>query len=90
MILITKGKGGYSGIELVEVLWKVCAVVVNCRLKRSVVLHNELDGFITWRGTGMATLEANMDQKLISLAQEPLFQVFSDLQKAYDLLDWER
>ena len=46
MVLIMKGKGEYRGIRPVEVLWKVCSVVVNCRLKRSVVLHNALHGFI--------------------------------------------
>ena len=45
MVLITKGKGEYRGIGLVEVLCKVCSVVVNCRLKRSVVLHDALHGF---------------------------------------------
>ena len=59
MVLILKGKGEYRGIELVEILWKVCAVVVNCWLKRSVVLHNALHGFRVGRGKGTATLEAN-------------------------------
>ena len=45
MVLIPKGKGEYRGIGLVEVLWKVCSVVVTCRLKRSVVLHNQLHRF---------------------------------------------
>ena len=42
MILVLKGKRCYRGIGLVEVLWKVCSVVVNYRLKMSVVLHNAL------------------------------------------------
>ena len=45
MALLPKGKGGYRGIELVEVLCKVCSVVINCRLKRGVVLHEALHGF---------------------------------------------
>ena len=60
---IPKGKGrGYRGIVLVEVLCKVCSVVVNCWLKKIVVLHNALHVFITWRGTRTATLEANLYQ----------------------------
>ena len=51
------GGGGYQGIRIVEVVCKVCAVVVNCRLKRSVTLHDTLHGFRAGRGTGMATLE---------------------------------
>ena len=34
MVLLQKWKGEYRGIGIVEVLWKVCSVVVNCRLKR--------------------------------------------------------
>ena len=45
MVLITKGKGGYRGIDLVEVLWKVCLVVVNFSLKRSIMLYNALHRF---------------------------------------------
>ena len=52
MVLIPKGKGGYRAIGLVEVLWKVCAVVVNFWLKRRVVLHDTLHRFRAGRGTG--------------------------------------
>ena len=45
MVIPPKGKGGYRGIGIVEVLWKVCSVVVNCQLKRSDVLHRTLCGF---------------------------------------------
>ena len=34
MVFILKGKGEYRGIGLVEVLWKVCSVVVTFRPKR--------------------------------------------------------
>ena len=56
MVLIPKGKGEYRGIGIVEVAWKVCAVVVNFWLNRGVVLHDALHGFIGGRGKGMATL----------------------------------
>ena len=56
MVLIPKGKGEYRGIGIVEVAWKVCAVVVNFWLNRGVVLHDALHRFIGGRGTGMATL----------------------------------
>ena len=45
MVLIPKGKEEYRSIELVEVLCKVSSLVGNCRLKRSVVLHDALHGF---------------------------------------------
>ena len=90
MFLIPKGKGEYRGIGLVEVLWKVFSVMVNFQLKRSVVLHGTLHGCITVRGMGTAKLEKNLAQKLEGIARKPIFQVFLDVQKAYDLLDWER
>ena len=45
MVLILKGKGGYKGIGLVKLLWKVCAVVVNFCLKSSAVIHDAFHGF---------------------------------------------
>ena len=78
--------GGYWGIGIVEVVWKVYATVVNFGLKRSVTLHDALHGFRAGRGMGAATLEANLVQKLSGIAHEPLFQVFLDVQKAYDSL----
>ena len=51
-------------IGLVELVWKVCAEVINCRIKRSVMLHEALHGFRTGRGTGTATLEVKLAQQL--------------------------
>ena len=45
MVFLPKGEGEYRGIGIVEVLWKVCSVLVNCLLKRSVFLHVALHGF---------------------------------------------
>ena len=86
MVLILKEEGGYRGIGLVEVLWKFCVVVVNCRLKSSGVLHDTLHVFRTGRGTATATLESKLYQKLVGLVYKPLFQFFLDLRKAYDSL----
>ena len=69
---------------------KVCAALVNCWLNRCVLLHNFLHRFRRGRGTGIATLEAKLAQKLAGLAHDPLFQVFLDIYKAHDSLDRER
>ena len=45
IVLLLKGKGEYWGIELVEVVWKVCAAVMNLMTKRKVELHDSLHGF---------------------------------------------
>ena len=56
----TKREGGYQGVGLVEVVWKVCTAVVNCWLKRSMTLHDALHGFRSGRGTGTFTLEETL------------------------------
>ena len=55
MVFLPKGRGVYWGIGLVEVVWKVCATVVNFRLKMSVMLHDTLHGFRSGRGTVTST-----------------------------------
>ena len=40
MVLLLKGKGGYQGIGIMEVIWNLFLVVVNCRLKRSMEIHD--------------------------------------------------
>ena len=51
-----KREGGYHGIGIFEVAWKVCTAVVHCRLKRNVVLHDALHGFKEGQGMGKANL----------------------------------
>ena len=48
MFLVPKGKGYYQGIGNVEVAWKVCAAVVNFRLKNGGILHEYLHGIREW------------------------------------------
>ena len=64
MVLIPKGKGDYRGIGLVEVMWKVVAVILNRRLTSSITFHDVLHEFQAGRGTGTATLEANLLRQL--------------------------
>ena len=90
MVLLQKGKGGYRGIGIVEVLCQVYSVLVNCSLNSSFVLHDALHEFREWRGAGMATLEANLAQQLASIAHDTLFQVFLDVHNSYSELDRER
>ena len=67
VVLILKGKGDYRGIGLVEVMWKVVAVILNRRLASSITFHDVLHGFRAGRGTGTATLEAKLLQKLAAM-----------------------
>ena len=90
VVLILKGKQEYRGIRLVEVMWKVVAEILNCRLTSSITYHNFLHVFREGRGTGTATLEAKQLQQLAALREEVLYMIFLDLHKEYDALERSR
>ena len=90
MVLIPKGKQEYQGIGLVEVMWKVMAEILNCRLTSSITYHNFLHVFREGRGTGTATLKAKLLQQFADLRGEVLYVIFLDLPNAYDALDRSR
>ena len=73
-----------------EVVWKVVAAILNCRFTSSIIYHDALHGFRAGRGTGTATLEANLLQKLAAMREEVLYVIFLDLTKAYNALDRSR
>ena len=51
----------------VQVMWKVVAVILNLRFPSSITYHDVLHGFREGRGTGTATLEANLIQQLAAM-----------------------
>ena len=55
-----------------EVMWKVVAVILNCRFTASITYHGFPHEFRAGRGTGTATLEAKLLQQLASLRKEVL------------------
>ena len=89
MVLIPKGKGGYWGIGLVEVAQKSLTAIPKLRLNKGMDLYDSLHGFLEGQGKGTetGTIEDNMDQQLSRISHEPLFPVFLDVRKSYDLLD---
>ena len=72
VVLIPKGKTYYRGIGLTEVMWKVASEILNRRLAASITFHNFLHGLRAVRGTGTATLEAKLLQKLAALREDVL------------------
>ena len=88
--MIPKGEGEFRGIGLVEVTWKVVAVILQRRLTAGLQLHDALHGFREGRGTGTATLEPKLLQQLAAMREEVLYVIFLDLTKAYDALDRSR
>ena len=86
----SKGEDGLPSIGLVEVMWKVLAAILNCRLTASITFHKFLHGVQAGSGTGTATLEAKLLQQLAALRKEVLYVIFLDVHKAYDTLDRSR
>ena len=87
MLLIPKGGVGYRGIGIVEVIWKVCALIVNNILRSAITLHSSLHGFRQGRGAATTTMEEKLAKKLAGIVHGPLFQVFINVRKYYDSLD---
>ena len=77
VVLIPKGKKDYRGIDLVEVMWKVVAAILNRRFTASITYHDFLHGFRAGRGTDNVTLEAKLLQQLAALREEVLYVIWS-------------
>jgi hypothetical protein len=86
IVLLPKGGGDYRGIGLLDPIWKVVEKVMVARLS-VIKLHDCLHGGLPKRGTGTAIMEVKLQQQLAWVEQEPLFQIYLDLRKAYDALD---
>ena len=90
MLLLLKGWGDYRVIRLVEVIWKMIINIINAHLRASISIHDALHGFRQVRGIITATLEDKLVQKFVGICHEPLFQVFLDVKKSYNLLNRTR
>ena len=86
MVLIPKGKVDYRGIGLVEVMWKVVAVVFKFPDHSLHHLPRLPPWILAGRSTGTDTLDAKLLQQLLALRQEVLYVIFMDLHKAYNAL----
>ena len=80
----------YRGISLVEVVWKVVTVILNCRFADSINFHDVLHGLPAGCGTGNASIEAKLLQQLTAMREEFLYAIFLELHRAYDSLDMDR
>jgi hypothetical protein len=89
IVLIPKGRGNYPGIGLLHPIWKVVEKEMVAQLS-VIKLHDCLHGGLPHRGTGTVIMEVKLQQQLAWVDQEPLYQIYLDLRKAYDALDLER
>ena len=90
VVIIPIGKGCLQGIGLVEVLCKAVASLLNCQITSAITYHDELNRFWASWDMGTAALKYKLLQQLMAVSEDVLFEVFLDIQKAYNALDWER
>ena len=76
MMILLKVEWGYIGIGLLGFILKIYEFIMNNRLQNAITLHNVLHSFGQGRGSGTATMEAKLAQKLSGLCCEPIFQGF--------------
>jgi hypothetical protein len=87
LVLIPKGSGGYRGIGLLEICWKVISKIMDFRMKQGIDFDDSIHGFRAERGTSTANIEAKFQMQLSCVRRHMLYQVFIDLAKAYNTLD---
>ena len=87
VVLTPKGNGDSRGIGFVEVLWKTVTGILNCCLMSAIQFQNKLRGYQAGRGTRTASLESKPLQQLMETMKEVLYEIFLDMNKAYDTLD---
>ena len=91
MVLINKGDGrDFWGIGLIEVLWKTMKGILNRFFTSVIQFHDVLNGFWAGHGTGTANIKYKLIQQLTHMMEEVLYEIFMDLQKAYDAQDQDR
>ena len=90
VVLLQKGGGNYRGIGLVEVVWKTATVILIFPFTTSITYHEFLHCFWSGRGTGTASLEVKILQKVMTMREELLHTIFLDLYKVYDALERSR
>ncbi len=86
VVLLPKGGGDFRGIGLLDPCWKVVEKIMVHQMG-AIDFHPCLHKGMPKRGTGMATIQAKLAQQLAWVEQEPLYQIFVDLRKAYHHLD---
>ena len=91
MVLILKGDGrDFQVFGLLKVLWKTLTGILNLCFTSVIQFHDVFHCFWANRGTGTTTLEKKLIQQLTSMREAVLYEIFMDLQKAYNNLERDR
>ena len=67
-----------------EVAWKAVAVILNFCFSASITYYESLHGLWLGRGTGTASLEFKLLQKVMAMREDFLYMILLDLHKVYD------
>ena len=67
IVLLTKGEGYFHGIVLVEVFWKMKAIIIYNIRGKVVDFHYMLHDFQSNRGKGRSSLEENIMQQMVEM-----------------------
>ena len=90
IILLSKGDGDYCGVGLLEPFWKVIEKIMVARLT-SIKFHDGLHGRLPGRRMGTTMNEAKLAQSLACWHDQcPLYHIYVNLKKAYNVLDSEQ
>ena len=84
---MSKGGGDIQVIGPKEVTWKMFAVILYHRLYTAIKFHGVLHGFWTGLRTRTTYLNTNLIQQLEAMMEEFLYEIFLELNKAYNDMD---
>ena len=79
VVLITKGRGDFRGITLIQVLCKAAARILTIRITAETPFHDTLHRFQAVQVTGTAALDTKLLQHITAMREVVLFEVFMDL-----------
>ena len=71
---------------MIETLWEVVEALIDTCLQTSLQFHDVLHGFRSGRREVTVIMELKLTQDLSGIYQDPLFLVFLNLRKAYDIV----
>jgi len=59
LVLLPKDSGGFCGIGLLEIVWKVVSSIIDARIKASIKFHDALHEFWAKQGKALLLLKQN-------------------------------
>ena len=87
VVLIPKGNpGGFRGIGLLKMTWKLLERTLNERMS-GIKLHDSLYGTRMERDCEAGIMEVKLVQRLAFVEQCPLYGIFTNLRKVFDVMD---